>query len=151
MEEIKSILVNMYPWARLESTEVGLKILILNDFTKILEYPIKVIPRGIKIYMYECNSSKDGYNTDDMSKLYILNRYLFDLPEYVDINEPRFAAIRGIPVDKDKVNLLWPFEKTQNKELKITGIFKGYSGESLQALQEFDFFKNKYGVKKAHI
>jgi hypothetical protein len=151
MEEIKDVLVKMYPWARLEQNEMDLKKMILIDLKKISKYSIQEIRSGVKSFIDECINSKEGYNTDQMSKLYVLNRYLFNLPEYVDINEPRFAAIRGIPVKNDKINLLWPLEKIGKNELQITGIFKGYSGESFLALKEFDFFNEKYGVKKVNI
>jgi hypothetical protein len=148
MEEIKNILINMYPWARVEEDGEELKELILHDLKKISEYSIQEIRDGVKAYIDKCINSKFGFDTDDMSKLYLLNRFLFDLPEYVNINEPRFAAFRGIPVKNDEINILWPFEKNEKNEFQITGMFKGYSGESYLALKEFDFFNNNYGVMR---
>lgn len=148
MKEIKDILNGMHPWARIEKGDDELTKDIVADLNKICQYPVQEIRNAIQSFVDDCQKSDEGYTTDQMSKLYVLNRYLFELPVFEDLNEPRFAAIRGIPVENHSLNVLWPLEIGKNGELELSGIFKGYYGESYQAIKEFDHFKNKYGVRR---
>jgi len=86
---------------------------------------------------------------DAQSKLYVLLRFYFDVPEKERRGEAEyFGNWLGGPYDDAHVYLIWPVSVTDGN-VRITGAYKGYLGETYDALGEFDFFASRYNRRAA--
>jgi len=113
---------------------------ILRILHEIDEYHSDVIRKAITVFY------KSDASVDDMGRLLILNKFLFDLPEWIPINSYRsFGGWLGIPEDGDRINLLWPFSQNEDGSLALTKRFLGYMGEAYLALEAFDYYLKRYG------
>ena len=90
-----------------------------------------------------------GLDVGLMGTLYVLNRLLFDVPEWVPGGQPRFAAFTGIPQRDGEVNELWPWAPAGKGAIHLRGHFRGYVGEAYQALREAEAFQRSYGQRPA--
>jgi hypothetical protein len=79
----------------------------------------------------------------DWSRLYILNRAYFAVPQTPSSN-PRLG---GWVLNKADGSPLWPLSYGTDGALHLTGIFSGYSGANYRALYEFDLFSKNYGKR----
>ena len=95
----------------------------------------------------EQESEAAGPSVGLMGTLYVLNRLLFDVPEWVPGGQPRFAAFTGIPQRDGEVGELWPWAPAGNGGLQLRGHFRGYVGEGYQALREAEAFQRRYGPR----
>jgi len=94
-------------------------------------------------------------HTDDLSlisKLYLLLRLLFDVPEASNV-VAIFGAWIGeggpYPYDgSETVNLLWPLGY-QNQRLILKSGFEGYLGAPYDGLAEYDFFASRFPWRAA--
>ncbi len=105
------------------------------------------IEAGVRRYVAARSAAPEGFDVDAMSKVYVLNRYVFDAPGAAPGGRPRFAGFRGVPVRDGLVDELWPWERGEDGELRLTGYFRGYAGETYQALPELEAFKQAYGFR----
>ncbi len=146
-QDVTAALHEMPAWAdvlagdtgALASTEAAVRCIGGGDSDSVLS--------GIRRFIDERRETDDGFNVSAMSKLFVLNRYLFDVPEFVPLNQPGFGAFVGVPVHEGLVNELWPWEVDSLGELRLTGFFRGYCGETFLALEEADAFRSRYGPR----
>lgn len=92
--------------------------------------------------------SKHTQGTALWSRVFLLNRYLFRVPEKSPIDEHLFGGWVGTPVGEGMVNRLWPFSYDSQKDLQLVGEFEGYFGHGYKGLDEFDYFHRKFGLRK---
>ena len=97
----------------------------------------------------EQDAESAGPNVGLMGTLYVLNRLLFDVPEWVPAGQPRFAAFTGIPQRDGELGELWPWAPAGKDALRLRGHFRGYVGEAYQALREAEAFQRRYGQRHA--
>lgn len=90
----------------------------------------------------------NNYSVDDMSKLFVLNRYIFKVPAKSKLGEPGFGGWIGIPHDETEINELWPFAVRTDGRLELIGEFGGYNGDDFQAVEEFDYFNQRFGRRQ---
>jgi hypothetical protein len=83
-----------------------------------------------------------------MSRLYVLSRYIFNVPERAKFDSPTFGGWMGVPHNSEEINLLWPLSYDQQGNLALTGQFGGYMGDDYLAIQEFDYFRSAYGARR---
>jgi hypothetical protein len=90
-----------------------------------------------------------GGDVETASKLYVLLRFYFAVPEYVERSEYRaFGGGWGVPEDdKGRLGTLWPLA-VENNELQLTSQFRLFKGAAYRALDEFDHFNKNYGPRK---
>jgi hypothetical protein len=87
-------------------------------------------------------------NEAAVSTLFLLNRYLFAVPEIAPISSPCFGGWLGVPHDSTHVNLLWPFSFDTNGHLVLSASYRGYNGRPYRALDEFNYFQKAFGLRK---
>jgi hypothetical protein len=87
--------------------------------------------------------------TQAQSKIYVLNRYYFKVPSTEPLGQAVHFGGWVVPIigDNSQQHMLWPLSEDSKKEFHITGTFQGYAGPGYNALQEFDFFFKKYGLR----
>jgi hypothetical protein len=61
----------------------------------------------------------------------------------------RFGGWLGVPADPESIDELWPLGKGPGGRLVIIAPYRGYNGPPHLGLQEFDFFRGRYGLRKA--
>jgi hypothetical protein len=82
------------------------------------------------------------------SKVFVLNRFLFEVPEDADAATIRhFGGWVGVPVKNGRVDMLWPWCQDSNG-LELKGSFQGYFGEGYDGVGEFDYFSAHYDGRK---
>lgn len=95
------------------------------------------IRRGMELFIAH-HVSAGSYSVEQMSRLFLVNRYILAIPEQVPRAEDR--AFGGwFPPGGEPSGPLWPFS-LRNGKLKLTGRFQGYAGPPYDALGEFDHF-----------
>lgn len=90
---------------------------------------------------------------DDESKLFILFRLVFDLPENAPVSERRsFKGWTNWPkANSDgEVNIAWPV-RWNNGEPFIEAKYEGSEGRPYNALAEFRHFRNKYNFRQIYL
>ena len=89
------------------------------------------------------------YSVDDMSKLFVLNRSIFKVPSQSKLPEARFfGGWIGVPRGEKGVDLLWPLTIRSGGKLELIGDFGGYYGDDFQAVEEFDYFNQRFGRRQ---
>ena len=92
--------------------------------------------------------AEDNYSIGEMGKLFILNRYLFNVPSSSELKQASFfGAWYGVPENERYVNLLWPLKIENNGKLTLVGEFSGYFGPDFRAVEEFDYFHRRFGCR----
>jgi hypothetical protein len=125
----------------LAAIELAIRHLSTDDEETILS--------AIRRYIEKRYEVDGRLNVSAMSKLFVLNRYIFNVPEFAPLNQPRFGAFIGIPAQDGLVNELWPWRIAADGELRLTGFFRGYTGETFQAMKEAEAFLSLYGLRQA--
>jgi len=81
------------------------------------------------------------------SNVYVFNRLYFSVPQTsYDKNDFHKFGMWFVP-EKEKNNPAWPLVDVDGK-LMLRGVFFGYAGPPYQGLAEFDYFSNRYSVRK---
>jgi len=89
--------------------------------------------------------SNDRTDVDQLSKLYILNRFFFNVPDVKTSGKAvkRFGAW-WIPENKPEC---FPLEKKGNGFVIVEGYRGGYMGQPYNALGEMQYFAKTYGTR----
>lgn len=106
-----------------------------------------VLRAGLVQFVEKCQSEKQ-YTIDNMSKLFILNRLVFAVPEGEKFSGPFFGGWEGVPHAGHEMNMLWPLALRKDGELILVGKYSGYTGHRHLAVEEFDHFLAKYGRRQ---
>lgn len=86
---------------------------------------------------------------DELSKVYVLLRFLFDVPPSHDINDASVYGgwIRPDDADTEETyNLLWPVSVEDNQP-QVTESFIGYLGAGYDFAGEFDYFAERFSLR----
>lgn len=90
-----------------------------------------------------------GEPLDSLSRIYVLLRFYFRVPSWEHSeNAKYFGGWLGVPERDGKVSLLWPLEEHTDGSVHLENACSGYMGDACNALDEFDYFRNKYGPRK---
>ena len=119
------------------------KKIILDSCEKISRYKLGVIRKAIEKYQKDLSLS-GSYNVDSMSGLYVLNRYLFNVPDNAPLGNGTFGGWGGVPETDKGINWLWPLSIDADNHFDIIGTYHGYGGQPYLAVWEFDHFNEKY-------
>ena len=111
-------------------------------------FGLDAVKDGLRRFVAVRRGAPGGLDVADMSKLYVLVRYVFDAPPSAPKGRPRFGSFLGVPETDDTVDELWPWELGPEGEPHLTGFFRGYVGESYLPLEEADAFEEGYGVRR---
>ena|ERR1041384_3360545 len=147
-EKVVELIESSPEWSEIPADDEASRSKIIEKMRGVAKYDLDTIRSAIEQYLSKKEQSEGGNDVASMSRLYVLNRYLFDVPDKVPMGERRFGSFFGIPHDSQSVNEMWPLSVDDKGKLALTGSFKGYFGEEYLPLQEFDYFKEKYGPRK---
>lgn len=90
---------------------------------------------------------------DEWSKIYILNRVAFEVPNKYSKKARGnhgifFGGWGGVPTSRNFANIRWPVDYRPDGKAEIVGSFGGYMGDSYLAVAEFDFFAEQFPRRK---
>lgn len=140
---ISSQILSCPPWDEIEKGYIKkVESKILKDLSIIAENDIDKIRQAL-VYLFK----KYPRNTALWSRVFLLNRYIFLVPEQSPVDDKLFGGWVGTPVKNDMVNRLWPFSYDSQGKLMLVGEFEGYLGPPYLGLYEFDYFRKKYSLR----
>jgi hypothetical protein len=146
-DRIATLIDETPPWSEVTAgDQAGLRA-IEDRLRPIKEYSVEEVVEGLRRFVERRRASANGYDVPAMSKLYVLNRYLFDVPPRVPAGRPRFGGFTGVPTYAGAIDELWPWQTSANGEIRLTGAFRGFVGEAYQAVEEARAFQAEYGVR----
>lgn len=140
VEAVATILESSPAWSQADADRTK----ILACLQRLSDYESPFLRAGMK-KVVAGRISKKEYDGATMSKLFVLNRFLFAVPEKEKFAGPFFGGFQGVPYDQHEMNVMWPLSHAKDGQVQLTGRFSGYSGHNHLAVQEFDFFLKKYG------
>ena len=120
---------------------------ILATLGELSGLSTSVLRAGIERFVTRYRSRND-YDVNNMAKLFVLNRFVFAVPEKEIYGGPFFGGWQGVPHDQQQMNPMWPLAFAKNGKLQLVGKYSGYSGHPYLAVQEFDHFLVKYGRRQ---
>lgn len=90
---------------------------------------------------------KEGGSLGAESRLYVLLRFYFAVPQYEDPEKvKRFGGGWGVPEDdKGNVNILWPLATEKDGTLILKYKFKHFFGPPYNPVSEMEYFRDMYG------
>lgn len=87
-------------------------------------------------------------DTEELSKLFILSRVIFDVPEAYSVSQSKSYGGWLRPLPKNNMyNLLWPVESKKGS-LVLEIEFNGYIGASYDAAGEINYFAERFDRRK---
>jgi hypothetical protein len=114
---------------------------------RVHRFGTEAVKDGLRRFVTVRARSPGGLDVADMSKLYVLIRYMYDAPQRAPKDKPRYGSFLGVPDTPDTVDELWPWDLGPDGQPHLTGFFQGYVGESYLALEEADAFEKSYGAR----
>jgi hypothetical protein len=99
-------------------------------------------------------------NPLEFGKLFVLNKYLFNLPDAIRRDSPHFQFFGGgwvgMPMtgdpnkrnDSDELSLRWPWSVDDDGKWQLTGKFGGFNGPPYDALAAFDYYGKQFGKRE---
>ena len=135
-------------WSEISNKNAESSDKVIEYSRKISVYKTRIIRKAIKKFLL-ANERMDSTvpDTTYWSRIYVLNRYLFNVPDKAKIKTKTFGGWVGIPYTSKEVSMLWPLSYDIKGKLKLTGVYGGYLGHEYLAVEEFDYFYKKYGVR----
>jgi hypothetical protein len=84
---------------------------IIACLGKLARYRTSVL-RAAEVEYTKDSTARGAYSQlDDLGVLFLLNRYIFNVPDASPRSEARFfGGWEGVPVTENEVNLLWPWQ-----------------------------------------
>jgi hypothetical protein len=130
--ELLQQLEMMPAWTRLSWGELRTRESILVTMANAATYDPDVVREAVKRLLIPWRQRKpEGF--DRAMKVFLLNRYLFELP------------IRGPESERYS---LWPLGADHEGRLQLVGTFQGWGGGVADELEMFDRFRRRYGFRK---
>ena len=124
---------------------------LLNIAVKLSLLPDQELRRSTEAFVKKVHSTT--YELEELSKLYLLFRVLYELPAREERNKVKvFGGWTHPDIDNQgpTFNLSWPVSVNQSlspTEIEVAK-FKGYKGRPYDALGEFDFFVANFSRRK---
>ncbi len=91
---------------------------------------------------------------DELSKVYILLRFLYDVPNSTPIENAKVFGGWMKPsemIQGETFDMLWPVANVQSKTgpmvPKVVDTFKGYTGVGYDAMGEYDYFNENFSLR----
>jgi hypothetical protein len=139
--DTSTILGNVPSWTSVGNTQAGEK--LIGALNPLLSKKTEDLRIGISKYIETLN---DGNKLAGYSKIFVLNRLLFNVPDREDLNKANFlGGWGGVPFDDKYVNMMWPIGKNTKGRFILVGYFSSYLGVEYAAIEEFDYLNKNYG------
>jgi hypothetical protein len=135
------------PWPSIQNDDLATKRKLLSCLERISMYDLTTIRKAMIAYADKQSQIKP-YNVYSMGRLFVLNRYLFKVPDQDTTARKEFGGFLGPTISSKGINWLWPFSIDSTGKLELTGQAYGYMGDVYLAIDEFDYFNERFGPRK---
>jgi hypothetical protein len=143
VKNVLNVLKQLPAWTRLGADRRG-RYRVAELLMPLLRERAENVRAAMKIYIRDLSKTSQLNDIDGMSRLFVLNRYYFDVPSTISLEKIRsFGGWDCVPSDEKSLNPLWPWSIRRGKKF-LTGTFGGYFGPIYLALDEFDFFRKSF-------
>jgi hypothetical protein len=137
----------MPSWSEIRSNDLEALRVIEESMSAFSRTDLRVMRRAIVSYLEWVDTLPADAEFSALSKLYVLYRYVFDLPTRLPLGSIRFfGGWHGIFSGPQVVNAIWPWKIVGGKK-RLRGTFAGYTGHPYLAMAEFDYFQQTFGAK----
>jgi hypothetical protein len=141
--EVLKLLESCPAWTALQKDDKVSHEKIITHLKKISEFDLQVIRSSSEKYL------QANPDISAKSKIFVLNRYLFNVPKKVPLNQMTgFGGWAGVPVRNSNANWMWPLSTDIFGRIKVEGVFAGYYGSKYAAIEEFDYFNRTFSRRK---
>jgi hypothetical protein len=149
MRPVERAIWDCTPWAAIRPDDTEGRRRLLAQLQPFKSFTLDEVRSAIKSYMRTAMTTGDRYDVGEMSRLYVLNRFIHCVPPTVPQEEARFyGGWGGVPQTRGQVRVLWPLAERRG-QLRVAGHFGGYFGVPYDALGEFDHFRERFGPRWA--
>ena len=139
-----ALLTAMPSWSEIGLGDRNARRAIERTAADIGRIDLGAVRSAIRSYLQRECLTDGGPGIGALSRIFVLNRYLFDVPARVPLGKIRiFGGWHGNRSGRAAISPLWPW-KTARGQPRLAGTFKGYSGPPYLALAEFDYFRRAY-------
>jgi hypothetical protein len=145
--KVETLLDSMPAWTNLAVGDRRRRREVARIAGEIAQQRTAVIRTGIERYVERHTSPATGVDLDALSRVYVLNRYLFEVPESAESGEGLRFGGWIVPELETGADLLWPWSRSR-RQLVLDGVFEGYLGHEYLALAEFDAFSERFGRRR---
>jgi hypothetical protein len=152
IDAILELLRSCPEWTAISAENASERLpLLKKSIRAIAQYDEPLILAAVEKYCRESTDKFGSTNLDMLSKVYILNRFLFAVPEVEpNVNKTKvFGGWVGPPENRSDGgtnDMLWPLHETSSG-LEIIGKLRGYFGPDYEAVEEFKYFFVTYGLR----
>ncbi len=143
MDIVLSEILSCPAWDKIERGNDVMKNKLMECLALIARNEVGKVREAIAILL-----KKHPQDSSAWSKTFLINRYLFRVPDKSPIDNNLFGGWAGVSIENGMVNRLWPFSYNSQGKLQLVGEFEGYYGNEYRGIDEFDYFQKKFGLRK---
>ena len=112
-------------------------------------YDLDTIREAVRTYVERGETDSADWRHIERGTLYILNKYLFNVPETTPAAKWRgFGGWTGIPHHGKYVNEMYPLSYDEKGRITLSGEASSYLGPPYAALEAFDYYRKTYGRRQ---
>lgn len=147
IDEIVNMLIACPAWSVMAEDDITTREEMMNTMEEVSKTDLDILYKAL--VEYESRLKKlNRYDISAMSRLFVLNRYIFAVPEKLPQDQVRGFGGFVVPVDDNGVNTMWPLAVGSDGNLVLVGFFLGYWGPPYQAVAEFEYLREEFGIRK---
>ena len=106
MSQVEQIIWSLPAWASIALSDRRSRSALLSRLNSLRRFTLDDIRVAMEDYIKTCIETGDGYDVDEMSRLYIVNRFVFAVPRRVSSRQARFfGGWGGVPETAEYANL----------------------------------------------
>lgn len=149
VDRIIELIESCPAWNLLYEDDVSGRKIVIAQLQEIAKFDVSVVRLAVEKY-YKGKEADNSFDITSKSRLYVLNRYLFNVPSKASFEGTAFGGWAGVPYDEieNTINWMWPLSTDNNGNLQLTGRFRGYYGPPYLVIQEFDYFNERFGRRQ---
>lgn len=144
LNQVVATLEKLPPWTVAKPKEND----IIQSLAVLDASPTARLRDGVVEYV-KGRKAVGEYSLAEMSKVFLLNRFIFRVPESEAQDVRFFGGWYGVPFTNGVANLMWPLGYTDQGTITIKGGYGGYAGPPYRGVEEFDFFAKRYGRRRS--
>jgi hypothetical protein len=143
LNELVAMIENVPPWTVAKPKEKE----ILSSLATLDAFPTATLRDAVAEYVKR-REAAGHYLLAEMSKVYLVNRFIFKVPEREGQDVRFFGGWDGVPFTNGVANYMWPLAFGADGSIIMKGRYRGYAGPPYRGLEEFDFFSKRYGRRR---
>jgi len=149
VDRIIELIESCPAWNLLYEDDVSNRKIVIAQLQEIAKFDVSVVRLAIEKY-YKGKEADNSFDITSRSRLYVLNRCLFNVPPKASFEGTAFGGWAGVPYDEieNTINWMWPLSTDDNGNLQLTGRFRGYYGPPYRVIEEFDYFNERFGRRQ---